>query len=524
MIPLLAPLVLSALTFTTHFPLTRGTPSYAVSGGVVYAVNRGVLYRSGDGGASFETRGDVGGAVVVDPDGIVYDVAGLRRSDDGGATWKRFGEGASGVRLAINPANPAEIRLFGVCSSFHPQNAGVFVSTDRGDTWQHETSDCTFDVTIDPLPPHATYRAGLFNSGAGLPTRQIVGNADVRYGLNTVDANVILASTDGVTWKPHAIGERVSQLALDGNRLVAARASGLYLSIDNAQSWQRIVDGPVTSVVIDGDRIYIAKPDGFFHAPLNTLAPFTPVSGLPLVPMAVNGLAGDPHATRLYATAEEGVWRSDDGGEHWDAINGDDTTRRGAIAVDGGGDVYAFDDTTVGIEQTADLFHYDGVRSEHFATGIQLPLGRTLWADPHRRGVLYTLKNALLYTSHDGGHAWTLVASLNDGTKWIAILSVSFGPDDSVYATTDAGIYRSLDGGATWSVSDQAIPFSDWMSRGRDLYHSTDGGRTWDLEATLPGTIRAIVVDAVRIHVAVDGAPGEYDALIRHERRRAAGR
>src|ERR1051325_9905426 len=164
--PLLAPLVLSALTFTTHFPLTRGTPSYTVANGTVYAVNRGVLYRSGDGGASFAERGSVAGAAaVVDPDGSLYDVAGLRRSDDRGATWKRFGsDTASGVRLAINPVNPAEIRLFGFCSSFHPERAGVFVSYDRGDTWQPETSDCTFDIAIDPMPPHAMYRSLLMNN------------------------------------------------------------------------------------------------------------------------------------------------------------------------------------------------------------------------------------------------------------------------------------------------------------------------------------------------------------------------
>src|ERR1043165_8763961 len=295
-ISLLAPLVLSALTFTTHFPLTRGTPSYAVSGGVVYAVNRGVLYRSSDGGASFEKRNDVTSAyVVIDPidAGMVYDPLGGRRSDDGGSTWTPFGIGFGG-NIAISPVNPAEIRLFGGCSSSRPQYYGVFVSTDRGDTWQHESSDCTFELTMDPLPPHTIYRAGLFNSGTGLPTRQIVadaGNWQFRYGLNTVYANTILVSaTGGLTWEERAMPDRVWRLALDGNRLFAARASGLYLSTDGAESWQKVVDGAVTSVIIDGDRIYIAKPDGFYHAPLNTLAPLTPVTGLPLVPMAVNGL------------------------------------------------------------------------------------------------------------------------------------------------------------------------------------------------------------------------------------------
>ena len=577
MTPLLAPLVLSALTFTTHFPLTRATPSYAVSNGVVYAVNRGVLYRSGDGGAAFEERGSVtSDRVVVDSTNadIVYDPWGGRRSDDGGATWKQFGTGFSG-NVAISPVNPAEIRLFGSCSSSHPQYSGVFVSTDRGDTWQHETSECTLDLAMDPLPPHTIYRAGLFHSGSGLPTRQIVADPNAwqfRYGLNTYDTNAILVSaTGGLTWEQRAMPDRVWRLALDGGRLFAARATGLYLSTDGAESWQKVIDGTVTNVVVDGNRLYIATPASFFHAPLATLAPFTPVAELPRVPMSVRGLAADPHAPRLYATAEEGVWRSDDGGEHWQPINGDDTTRRGAVAIDGAGDVYAFDDTTIGLDQTADLFHYDAVSGnvEHFASDIELPLGRTLWADPNRRGVLYTTKYALLYKSADGGHTWTLVASLNDGTKWIAIASVAFSRD-AIYAATDAGLYRSLDAGTTWTALDQQdtsriavgshtiyrtgshglarsddggttwIPLTSpasgnltidplgdrslWASRNRDLYHSADGGATWTFEASLPEPILTIAVDAASIHVLVDGAPGEFDAVIRHERRRAARR
>jgi hypothetical protein len=533
----------------THFPLRRANPSYAVSNGVVYAVSQGVLYRSSDGGASFGERGSVASdRVVVDPTNadIIYDALGRRRSDDGGATWKPFGGDTSsgGVGLAINPANPAEIRLFGACSSMYPQYSGVFVSPDRGDTWQHETSDCTLDLAIDPLPPHTVYRAGIFHSGSGLPTRQIVADPDAwqfRYGLDTFDTNAILvSSTGGLTWERRPMADRVFSLALDNGRLFAGTASGVYVSTDGAQSWLPVDGLPrePSSVAIAGDRLYVATPHGFLYAPLATLAPFTPVADLPLVPMSVRGLATDPHASRLYVTAEVGVWRSDDGGEHWQLISGDDSTQRDAIAVDGAGDVYAFDHSTVGVAQLAALFHYDGAKSEHFTTDIQLSAGSSLWADPNRRGVLYTIKNALLYTSHDGGHSWTLVASLNDGTKWIAITWMTFGPNDSIYAATDAGVYRSLDGGATWSLFDQGTtsiyagnvaidPLSDrslWMSRGRDLYHSVDGGATWDFEATLPNTIHAIAVDVARIHVAVDGAPGEFDAVIRHERRRAAGR
>ncbi|HEV2721478.1 MAG TPA: hypothetical protein VG323_15760, partial [Thermoanaerobaculia bacterium] len=213
-------------------------------------------------------------------------------------------------------------------------------------------------------------------------------------------------------------------------------------------------------------------------------------------------------------------------------------------------------------------------KSDLITANTTLPLPRSLWADPHHHGVLCTVKNALLYASIDGGHAWTLVSSLNDGTKWIAIGSVSFDPSRSgvLYASTDAGIFRSLDGGATWSLFDALAnavitvapsrsatlyraglglarsddggatwtqlampsgivtvdPFSDrsvWVFSDRNLYHSADGGATWALEASFAATITAVVIDrdGTHIHVALnpDVPPSELDATIRSERRRS---
>ena len=313
LIPLLslAASAASALTFTTHFPLTRGSIAYAVSpssASVVYAVQAGILYRSSDGGVTFETRSAVAGAnVVVDPTdaGIVYDAGGLRRSDDGGATWKRFGDGAFGTRLVIHPANPAELRLFGACSSSHPAQAGVFVSHDRGDAWQQETSACTFDVAFDPLPPYTEYRAGLFGSGASLPARQVVGGPRVLYGLPTSPRNLILYSDDGgAEWRrfgqSQPIGDSIDVLAFDGVRLFAGTTAGLFVSANDLPFWQQVPaapPGPVLGLTIAGDVLYVATANGCYRAPLATLDPFTPVAALPLVP-ATSSAMRLAHRTR----------------------------------------------------------------------------------------------------------------------------------------------------------------------------------------------------------------------------------
>ena len=79
------------------------------------------------------------------------------------------------------------------------------MSYDRGDSWKQETSTCTFDVAVDPLPPYTEYRAGLFGSGGSLPARQVVANARaprVRYGLSSFERNVILFSDDSGAMGP----------------------------------------------------------------------------------------------------------------------------------------------------------------------------------------------------------------------------------------------------------------------------------------------------------------------------------
>lgn len=591
-------LVLLALSFTNHFPQTRVNAVYAVSPAsplIVYAAENGVLYRSVDGGATFAARsGGAGTTLTVDPENpdIVYDVLGHRRSDDGGATWTPFGAGASGVRMTIDPTNPSTIYLFGACSGSNSPLAGVFVSHDRGAAWQQDTSACTFDVAIDPLPPHGQYRTtSPFGGSAQQPARQIVADSrwPVRYGLPTSPRNLVLFSSDGTTWQPFGPDQidtpSINALALDGERghLFAATNDGLFLSSGNIPVWTRLLPGIARGVTVAGDRVYAVMANGLVYAPLATLAPFTPVTPLPLVPAAARGLAADPHARAVYATADVvaadgtplgSVWRSGDGGATWQPIAPNDPLSRGAIAVDGAGDVYAFDAITAGGEFVADVFHYDAASgtSEHYSTSITLGMQRLLFADPHRRGVLFTIENGLLYRAGDGGHLWRLQSSFNDGTKWIAAKSMTFGRPGTIFVATDAGLYRTVDDGASWSALDsadtslvEAAPSrpsmlyrigaaglsrsddegSTWTARtlpasfivrlrvdpinedslwiaddGGQLWHSADGGATWSLAGQLAGPIADVAVDGTFVHAAL--ADGVWDAPIRANRRRPA--
>jgi len=578
---------------------------------VVYGVSNGTLYRSNDAGNSFEPRSAVDGyEVVVDPTNasILYDVASLRRSNDGGASWKPFGGELPDIwaRMLISPANPSDLYLFAGCSNF--RKGGVFVSHDSGDTWRQETPACTLDIAVDPLPPNTRYQALLLAGFNPLqPTRQIVADArtpTVRYGLPTNFNYVLVSDDSGASWHIPAMqginAKSLWMLALDGdrNRLFLASSAGPYVSPNGGASWAPVPAAPrepAYSVRVAGDFLYVGTPQRFYRAPLETLDSFTPVAPLPAVPTSVRGIAVDPHTPIAYATADVfdpvsnarvgTVWRTSDAGAHWDPISGDDNISRAQIAVDGAGDVYALYDLHNGATTPLELFHYDAStgKPEHFVTDLELPNeSRGLYADPHRRGVLYTTKNALLYTSTDGGHTWQKISSFNDGTKWIAARTIAFDPNraDVIYVTTDSGLYRTTDNGVTWSALDSvdayaiavapsrsatlykintypsALVRSDdagatwrqlplppgasfvssvsidpinadsvWVCFDRRLYQSTDGGVTWTMQAQFDDRITGLTIenDGQHMHVTLDaaGRPAEWDLLLRDGHRRA---
>jgi len=129
--------------------------------GTLYAAVAGEgLYRSRDGGASFELVSDeVGGAVfglAVMPDGRILagdGERGLVESRDGGVTWRELLPVAV-IDLAVNPEDPKRVVATG---------PGVYVSTDGGATWPRvvEAEEGVGPVAWAPSDPDTAYAVGF---------------------------------------------------------------------------------------------------------------------------------------------------------------------------------------------------------------------------------------------------------------------------------------------------------------------------------------------------------------------------
>jgi photosystem II stability/assembly factor-like uncharacterized protein len=121
---------------------------------------------------------------------------------------------------------------------------------------------------------------------------------------------------------------------------------------------------------------------------------------------------------------------------------------------------------------------------------------QALWVSPAHPHEILLGSNLGLQISTDDGTHWSAVGGIDDGIH--AVEGTAADPN-VVYATTDSGVYRSQDGGATFEKMSGLVstaPFSRLaMSQqhanvlyglvGEQVWASADGGATWTQQSQL---------------------------------------
>ncbi len=237
-------------------------------------------------------------------------------------------------------------------------------------------------------------------------------------------------------------------------------------------------------------------------------------------------------AARYDIGAGNGVYRSADGGKHWQHMGLDDSRHIGKILVDpqhpdtllvGALGHYFGPNHERGVFRSTDGGkHWQQTLFINADTGIV-----DMAADPSNPKIVYAaawqVRNypwlsyfqpnagpgSGLYRSSDGGISWKRLSGHGWPSGSLARIGIAVASGGRVYALVgdaaspkQSGLYRSDDGGATWRATSHAGWLAnDYFSRitvdptdrdrlyaaGRSIRRSDDGGKTWHIFKGAPG-------------------------------------
>ena len=83
---------------------------------------------------------------------------------------------------------------------------------------------------------------------------------------------------------------------------------------------------------------------------------------------------------------------------------------------------------------------------------------RGIAADPENSQVLFALQTNTIWQSSDAGSTWAALSSLPAGATPTSIVVDAFHSNVLYVSTAPLGVFKSVDGGATWTASNNGIP------------------------------------------------------------------
>jgi len=349
---------------------------------------------------------------------IGFDNGGVWRSTDYGSTWvPLFDDQPSGSigAIAVAPSDPDIIYVGTGAGIIRPDLStgdGMYKSTDAGATWTHlglRDSQMIADIVVDPNDPDRLFVAalghpygpneerGIFRSTDGGATFEKVLYRDEYTSGNDLlldpsDPNTVYATL----WQQQQSFRESGEFGGSGN--------GIFKSTDGGTTWRPLTEG-LPSVIEANLAAAPSNPHILYAMVAGTRRP---------APGEGPGRDGG-------TTGTVGLYRSDDAGEHWIAV-----------------------DVPAG-PMPAPTAHVD-TRPLRRIGGGDLP---TIAVDPTDPDVLYSA-TVVMWRSDDGGVHWSAVRGAYGGDDYQKIW---INPNDNkiILVVSDQGAVISANRGVSWS-------------------------------------------------------------------------
>jgi hypothetical protein len=229
------------------------SPDYGLDGTVFLGNRFGEVWKSQDGGASFEVVSKLGGHVrgfAISPDyardSTIFASAATSPGDvnvstDGGVTWSPLGTKRTVTQLAISPAFSRDATLFG------GTGRGLYVTRDAGRTWrlvQNADYGVTSNIEAVAVSPSFDNDGTVLVSvsGKGLFKSVDGGYTFVGTGRNLLDMNVVLANIPNAVACPIVFSPDYGR----DQTMFGYAPSGVYRSTDGGERWTDITPPTTT--------------------------------------------------------------------------------------------------------------------------------------------------------------------------------------------------------------------------------------------------------------------------------------
>ena len=350
--------------------------------------------------------------------------------------WRNVGpfRGGRADAVAGDPTKPL-VFYFGAV------NGGVWKTTNAGQTWDNITDGKTDissvgAITVAPSDPNVIYVGG--------------GEAELREDL-TYGTGVYRTTDGGATWKHLGLAgtHQIAAIRVDprdadrayvaamGHAFGPNSERGVYRTLDGGKSWKRVLflndSTGSTDISLDptNPRVLFAAMYRFQRFPWgmdagggrsglwkstdggDSWTDITRNEGMPKTPIGKIGVAVSPaNPRRIYATVEAkdtsgGIFRSDDGGDSWDRVNGDQKFQVRPFYYS----KVTADPTNENTLYVMNLTVWKTIDGGKNFTRIRMPHGdtHTMWVDPKDPNRLINGNDGGATVSLDGGKSWSSI-------------------------------------------------------------------------------------------------------------------
>lgn len=479
------------------FPTPTNVVASVYGSGIFWSADSGATWQQGNTGLANMQINFVVRTVEATP--VVFaatDGRGLYRSNDYGATWSASnGSGATALKCAfINAVDTfetdANVVLIGTACA-DTASGGVWKSVDKGATWTFLSGGTSGmpggltinDVVFDPND-HTIMYAAVADTGNGTTggvwktTNNGTSWTRMNTGITSVFSTLAAAA---LTPHPTTSGDIVLQM-IDG---------GVFLTTDGAANWANVSAGlPASDHLAHGNRP-MATPNIVYIGLGNQGAWKGTISGSTIswslfnntIPGVRQISTPDLAPTELWARSYDGLWRSTDAGANW--------TRRLPSASPGSPQAGPIVNDYLFVD-------YGAGNTAEFATTLDSVYkrigGTSMW-------VRKPIPNVTL---REGLPNQLAVDAANKSLMYVSTFS--------------NGIYKSVNGGDTWTVANTGLPanlmrsdaevvadpispsvaYASFLGSPGGIYKSTDGGANWS-NVTTTGLLADVALGSTRI-------------------------